>query len=435
MPNQFTHSMAAKSDADLHKIVEERHRYEPEAALAAIEELERRQLLTPELLRAKAGVVESLNQNAEEATAQTKNPKRRSWKETLKLLTVSKEYFYTPIIIYVNVIIWILMVTTGVDAFAPSVESLVNWEGNLAALTLTGQPWRLLTSIFLHGGLFHLALNMFALLQVGAVLESHFGKHRYAFVYIITGIMGSILSVAFSLNVVSVGASGAIFGLYGLLVSLLTTKSLQTTAEERSTLLLSTLTFIGYNVLFGFTQAGIDNAAHIGGVLSGFIIGFLYYPFIRQQKKSSVLSMSLVGVVLIIIWAAPRLITNPYVKFNSEIETFSAKEKKALWMYEANFPKPLTVEAYRFRERLKTEGTDLWKENLALLNALNDMPSDLQERIDLLKRYCRLRIESCETMLSLTQYQSNAEMNHAQEVEKQLVGVIDSLRALNQVRN
>ncbi len=423
--------MAERSDADLQKIAQEKTRYEPEAYIAAIEELERRKLITPEQLAEEVNTLKASQQDVQNVGKSKQTDGRVSWNETLKLFKVTKDYFYTPIILYTNVAIWALMVAMGVDAFTPSVESLIGWGGNLSSITLDGQPWRLLTSTFLHGGLIHLLLNMYALLQAGSILEIHFGKHRYGLVYLATGIFASVSSAAFSGNVVSVGASGAIFGLYGLLVSLLLTKSLQITPEERKTLLYSTLTFIGYNVFFGFAKAGIDNAAHLGGLVSGFIIGFLYYPFIVQKKASAVVSMSLIAVVLIVVWAAPRVITNSYAEFNSVVKTFAEKEATALWMYSADFPVSGTDEATQFRERLKTEGIDLWNENVVLLNTLNNMPPELQERVELLKKYCQLRIEACEIMQLLSDNQSVDQMLRIEAVNKQIEDVIKSLEALN----
>jgi rhomboid protease GluP len=370
-------------------------------------------------------------ENQEPPIDQKKPTDRKPWKDFFALFRITRNYFYTPIIIYLNIIIWGVMVAMGVHAFEPSVDSLINWGGNLAQLTLNGQPWRLLTSVFLHAGVFHLLLNMYALVQAGAILETHFGKHRYALVYLATGIVASISSAAFSDNVVSVGASGAIFGLYGLLLALLFTKSFEINPEERKSLISSTLIFIGYNVVFGFAKAGIDNAAHIGGLASGFLVGFIYYPFIKQQKNATVVSTGLAVVVLIAVWAAPQFITNRYAQYNSMIETFGTNESKAMWMYSEKFPTPGTDEAARFRERLKTEGIDLWNENLVLLNSLSDMPVDLEQRVELLKKYCQLRIESCEVMHLLTQDERQDWVTHMEEVNTKIEEVINSLEALN----
>lgn len=346
------------------------------------------------------------------------------------LFKITKNYFYTPSIIIANVAVWVIMVITGVGILDPSVESLINWGGNLSSITLSGEPWRLFTSIFLHGGIVHLLFNMYALMQVGAILETHFGTHRYAVVYLVTGIFASLASAAFSGNVVSVGASGAIFGLYGLLLSLLITKSLQIDAEDRKQLLSSTIFFIGYNVVFGFASPGIDNAAHLGGLFSGFIIGFLYYPFIRKQASASVLSIALIVIVAICAWEAPLIIKNPYAEYDSMIEKFSAIEEDALWMYE-DIATAGGNDIESYRERLKTQGIDLWKKNLSLVNSVGSMPPELEQRVVLLRKYCELRIESCETLMRMTENQTDEDVHKLEETTNQIDDVINSLEELN----
>lgn len=430
MKTRFSALMAKKSDEELLTIAGERHRYEFDAYIAAIEELERRNLATPEILQQKKDNTEAFH--AAEAQKTTVHNPRESWSRTVALFKITKEYVYTPLLIYANVSIWLLMVVAGVDALQPTPESLLDWGGNISSMTLNGQPWRLLTSTFLHGGIVHLLFNMFTLIQVGTLLETHFGKHRYALVYCVTGIFASIASTAFSVNVVSVGASGAIFGLYGLLLALLITKSLQVEAEERQALISSTIIFICYNVFYGFTKTGIDNAAHVGGLLSGLIIGFLYSPFIRKQMRSLVLSISLIVVTVVAVWGAPFVIVNPYVQYGSVIDQFAKIERGALWMYSIEyFPEPGSSEATLFHSQLKTRGIDLWEENIALLNTLENLPADLQARVDLLKEYCRLRIQSCEALQAMTENDTADQVKQYEEINGEIDSVIKQLEALN----
>lgn len=429
MHNRFTSLMAKKSDKELLTIAQERHRYELDAYTAAIEELERRNIATPEHIEEKKDNIEEFKewQEAEKVAAQP----RERWKRTVALFKITNEYVYTPLLIYANVFIWVVMVLAGVGVLLPTTQSLLDWGGNLSSKTLYGQPWRLLTSTFLHAGIVHLALNMFALVQVGGLLETHFGKHRFAVVYLVTGILASITSLAFNDNVVSVGASGAIFGLYGLLLALLFTKSLQITPEERNELTGSTVIFICYNVFYGLRNSGTDNAAHIGGLLSGFIIGLLYYPFLRKQTNSLVLSILLVVAAIAASWTAPLVITSPYAQFNSVIDKFSRNEEKALLMY-GQFDLPrITGEAKLFQMRLKTEGIDLWRENIDLLNTLENMPEDLRQRVDLLKKYCELRIESLEILQARTENETDELINRFEEKVNEINAMIETIEALN----
>ena len=313
MENPFSKVMADKSAEHLYSVVSKPGQYEPEAIIAAIEQLELRGLATQELLQQKIQTRQMIydrDRAADEAQQQLRADAKRSRGEALALFKPTRHYFYTPIILYLNILIWLIMVAGGVGAFEPSSLDLLNWGGNLRSSTLGGEPWRLFTSTFIHGGLIHLALNMYALMQVGALLEIKFGNHRFLLCYVATGILASIASIAFHENIVSVGASGAIFGLFGLLFSLLVTKNIDIPLEARKNLLSSTGIFIVYNLVFGFTIPGIDNAAHIGGLVSGFLIGIAYLPTARQPERSKIVSIVIGLIVVAAVILAPRFISN-----------------------------------------------------------------------------------------------------------------------------
>jgi rhomboid protease GluP len=428
--NPFAAVMAGKSSADLQNVITNSHKYQFEACMAAIQELERRQETTPDLLEAKSRIIETEKAKHQQQKAaeleerEERNEINTSFKE---LFTITRDYFFTPLIVYANVLVFIVMVVFGVNAFAPSVDSLIQWGGNLRALTLDGELWRLFTSTFMHGGIIHLLFNMYAALQVGFILETNIGKYRYIVSYLACGILASIASIAFKDNIVSVGASGAIFGLYGLLLSLLITKRLNIPQEARKNLLTSTSIFIGYNLMFGFAKEGIDNAAHIGGLISGFLIGFIYNYSMKRSESSTVVSCAIAGVVLIAAMLSPYFISNKYGEFRTAMEAFSVNEEKALWMYKSDLP-VLGNETASYIGRLQTEGIDLWEENLSLLNSLTDMPDHLQKRIDLLKKYCALRIQSCEIM-RLNDFRDIQKYN---ELESEINTVIKELQALNE---
>lgn len=126
----------------------------------------------------------------------------------------------------------------------------------------------------------HLMANMCGLLFVGVFLEPILGRLRYAVVYLLTGIIASASSLWWHDATVSVGASGAIFGLYGLFVALLLLKVFP--KDFGKAFLVSTLIFVGYNLLMGFA-GGIDNAAHIGGLVSGFVVGLVLHRKLKRE--------------------------------------------------------------------------------------------------------------------------------------------------------
>jgi len=152
---------------------------------------------------------------------------------------------------------------------------LVAWGSNVGRLTLGGQWWRLVTSMFLHGSLLHIAFNMLALWQAGQLIERLFGSLRFATLYMIAGVCGSLASVLWNPHVNSVGASGAIFGILGGLLAFIRREDSgvpQTIVKE---LRASVLPFLLFNLMAGFLYPHTDNACHLGGLVGGFLAGHL----------------------------------------------------------------------------------------------------------------------------------------------------------------
>jgi len=182
------------------------------------------------------------------------------------------DHFITPIVLLLNFLIFILMLITGVDIYRPEVIDIVNWGGNAKNLTLEqGQYWRLLTSIFVHIGITHILMNSLGFLFAAALLEHNLGRKFFLFVYLSTGILASITSALWNERMVSAGASGAIFGLYGFLLAKLISANEQQRKMNEG-LIATILIYVLYNLIMGLT-GNIDNAAHIGGLIAGIVLG------------------------------------------------------------------------------------------------------------------------------------------------------------------
>ncbi len=160
------------------------------------------------------------------------------------------------------------------DAVLRSAQ-LVNWGSNVGARTLHGEWWRLFTSLFLHGSLLHLAFNMIALWQVGQLVERLFGSLRFIALYVVAGLCGSIASVMWNPHVNSVGASGAIFGIVGGLFAFMRRENSGMPPTVVNDLRGSLLPFLVFNLAAGFLYPHTDNAAHIGGLVGGWLAGHL----------------------------------------------------------------------------------------------------------------------------------------------------------------
>jgi rhomboid protease GluP len=185
-------------------------------------------------------------------------------------------------IIVVNVLVFLLMALSGAGIIEPDPTIHIRWGSNFIFYTSTGDYWRLFTNTFLHFGILHLAMNMYALYMVGMFLEPMLGKIRFLAAYVGAGLLASLTSLWWHTDGVnSAGASGAVFGLYGLFLGLLSANLIPELL--RKDLLNSTLIFVGYNLLFGSLKGGVDNAAHIGGLFSGLVMTLFYLPGLRRE--------------------------------------------------------------------------------------------------------------------------------------------------------
>ena len=152
-------------------------------------------------------------------------------------------------------------------------DALTQAGANYGPAIRAGEYWRLVTSMFLHGSVLHIAFNAYALYQIGAMFELLLGSSRLLMVYFATGIAGSLTSAYFSSSP-SVGASGAIFGLMGGLIAFLLRRRAALTPQGKS-ILMQLVGWAAINVVFGFSTPGIDNSAHLGGCAAGLLLGFV----------------------------------------------------------------------------------------------------------------------------------------------------------------
>jgi len=206
-------------------------------------------------------------------------------------------WWLTALFIAINVGLFAWQVLTGVNITSPSLIDAIHWGADYAPLTFLEEPTRLLTSMFFHFGLIHLMLNMWALYIFGSVAEQLFGRFYYLALYIFAGLMGSLLSGFIDIQntfellqshdpkllpTVSAGASGAVMGIGGALTIL---SLLPVLAKQRFILDKKTLVMVmGINLLIGFTMTGINNAAHIGGMLMGAGFAVIWYMGQRLHK-------------------------------------------------------------------------------------------------------------------------------------------------------
>jgi rhomboid protease GluP len=192
----------------------------------------------------------------------------------------------TQVIFGINVAVFLGMALAASNIMDFPLQESIQWGANVGVLTFSGEWWRLLTCVFVHAGIIHIAFNMWCLWNLGALCESLYGRWTYVAVYLICGLGASLTSAAWNPYRPSVGASGAIFGLAGALITALKLGEFSVPRSALSGTLRSLGAFVVYNLIFGFALPGIDNAAHIGGLITGLILGGLIALIAPQQDHA-----------------------------------------------------------------------------------------------------------------------------------------------------
>jgi len=192
----------------------------------------------------------------------------------------------TQIIFGINAAVFVGMALSSSSAMDFPGGTLVHWGANVGVLTFSGEWWRLLTNVFVHGGLLHIGFNMWCLWNLGQLCESLYGRATYAAIYLICGVGASLASATLHPYVPSVGASGAIFGLAGALIAAFKLGEFSVPRSALAGTLKSLGGFVVYNLIFGAIIPGIDNAAHIGGLITGLIVGALIAVGAPRQEHA-----------------------------------------------------------------------------------------------------------------------------------------------------
>ena len=184
-----------------------------------------------------------------------------------------KEYKVTYTIIILNILLYLIEVIKSRNLIDIDIYTLIQMGAKVNVLINSGEIYRLLTSAFLHGGIIHIFFNLSALNIIGREVEAVYGSKRYIAIYVISALGGSVVSYLFKPNSISVGASGAIFGLLGAML-IFGLKERDKIGKQYMKNILET---IGLNVIIGITIPNIDNFAHLGGLILGAITSFILF--------------------------------------------------------------------------------------------------------------------------------------------------------------
>jgi len=204
------------------------------------------------------------------------------------------------------VAVYIAMSISSGSFVSPSVADVMRWGGTFGYNILHGEWWRLVTAVFVHIGIIHIASNMYVFWGLGVIAERLLGKWTFLATYLLTGIAGNVLTLLLRPNIVGAGASGAIFGLAGVLIAVLQFGRLSVPNERLNPLKIQVVKLAFYNLLIGAIVPGINNIAHLGGLIYGLLLGLLFAWSTRfdQDVRLKVQRIGLIAATILLVAAS-----------------------------------------------------------------------------------------------------------------------------------
>ena len=311
----------------------------------------------------------------------------------------------TPVLVIANVVVFAstALLAKRIDFMAA--PQTVDWGTNFAPLTLHGQWWRLVTALFLHGNIAHLLLNMWALWNIGRLTERLYGSWVFGLLYFACGVLSGLASIVWDPSRASLGASGAIFGIFAAFIIFSVHARSRIAVRVPVALWISTLVFAAYNLAAGFFTPGIDNAAHVGGVLSGLMLGTcMIRPLTAEARArfpaarlATALSLTLVAV-LAAVWQAIGLgdqLTGPerYLRSHQWYVT-GETENLRKWQEIGLQAGSGQLSDAALGERFEQEIVPFWEDASARLKKeVLSLPADERDYGSEAAEYSRLRLE------------------------------------------
>lgn len=256
-------------------------------------------------------------------------------------------------------------ISHGAEWFKSTGVVEIVWGSNFGPSTIEGQWWRLLTYSLLHFGVLHLAFNLWALISFGAIAERLYGSLRYTVICVVAGVAGGMTSIAIQPNINSAGASAVIFGIFGaLLVAQLRGAEAIPASVQRS-LRNSTLFFVLVTLASGFVIRGIDNAAHVGGLVAGICMGLAFHS---PKRFVRIIAPAMLAVLIVFAGAglARRAVSRPAVEvaYWQSIRWFLGGEARAVrnWLELQNLARAGAIGDDALADRLDKEVLPFWRE-------------------------------------------------------------------------
>ena len=340
---------------------------------------------------------------------------------------------WVPVIAAANVLVFIVFGLSGNGWMNADSEALVRWGSNFGPQTYAGEPWRLASSMFLHGGAVHLLVNMITLVDLGRDCERFFGRTRFPVLYLLSGLGGSLASVYWNPLVNSVGASGAICGILGAMLMFMLDSSNRVPVAMLKSHATGIGIFLVYSIVMGVGDAPIDHAAHAGGLVAGAVCAWILSPWRRPVPAAAgslLMLIAIAGLLNGAPGAAPERVAARHaaLSFKADTRWFGQREAELLAAAQQLVPQWGLAETKPKLRDLAAE----WDEAHARFTAYRFDETAEQARLhQLLVRYIDLRRRSYRSLADLPPAAGRDEFERLSREMKQTV---EGIKGLTQPR-
>jgi rhomboid protease GluP len=342
-----------------------------------------------------------------------------------------------PIVTYgltlLNVLIFGIMILRGIHASNPNPDDLVKWGANFGPLTIANQWWRLLTCMFLHAGVLHILCNGYALYRLGAVVERMLGRSFFIVIYFVSGIMGSLASVWWNPMAVSVGASGAVFGIFGALLTFVFLYRHFMPKEAVVALRKNAIIVLGLNFLLGYSIEAIDMAAHLGGFLGGIVATVVLCRLPRPMSlKAQRLRMAwVIGAALAVTIGVCVTMPRGIVTWEKTVNAFvqTENEIKATFNQIVAQAEETELSNQEFAELFETQVLRKWRQARERFDSadIGKLPARPQQHFNALNQYVKITDTYWETYYDYLLATGDQEVEAYQQELKEIRQTRDKL--------
>ena len=330
----------------------------------------------------------------------------------------------TFMLIAINLLVYLVMVLTHVDYLNPSVNDI---SGNVKYNITEGEWWRLVTAVFVHIGILPLLVNMAGLYFIGLMVEPLLGKLKFLIAYLCTGVIAGLASIIWIEEGVTAGASGAVFGMFGVLAAFATTRYIN--KKFPKTWVAGIFAYVVFNVYTGFHGAN-DNAANAGGFIAGLCIGYLFY-FFHFKRNLARAGGARISIEILLITALTVFI---YVKKNSKDDTLRF-EKEVMKLNQIELKAMTQMQQLQSKTNeeaamvLRDSALPQWKhfqEEITKTDAYR-LDDQFKQKRKLLAKYAALRVHQTELIYKSINEGTDKYNAEIDEVSDKIEKIIDQL--------